>query len=85
MFDPKIINQLTKQFKDSLPPPFKDVNEEIEKNFRQLLQTAFSELQLVTREEFDVQTEVLARTREKLIELEKQITFLEEKLKSSPL
>jgi ubiquinone biosynthesis accessory factor UbiK len=50
---------------------------DIEKNMRALLAQGFSKLDLVTREEFDVQTQVLARTREKLAALEKLVAELE--------
>ena len=50
---------------------------DLEKNLRALLQSAFSRLDLVTREEFDVQREVLARTRAKLPELEAKLAELE--------
>jgi len=52
---------------------------DLEKNLRALLQSAFSRLDLVTREEFDVQREVLARTRAKLAELEAKLAELEKK------
>jgi BMFP domain-containing protein YqiC len=50
---------------------------DLEKNVRGLMTQGFQKLDLVTREEFDVQTQVLARTRAKLEELEKKITALE--------
>jgi BMFP domain-containing protein YqiC len=50
---------------------------DIEKNMRALLTQGFAKLDLVTREEFDVQTQVLERTREKLFALEARITELE--------
>lgn len=50
---------------------------DIEKNLRALLQGALQKLDLVTREEFDVQQEVLLRTREKLTELESRLAQLE--------
>jgi len=53
--------------------PAKDV----EKNLRALLSNAFSRLDLVTREEFDVQQEVLGRTREKLRQLEARVAEME--------
>jgi BMFP domain-containing protein YqiC len=52
---------------------------DLEKNLRALLTSAFSRLDLVTREEFDVQREVLARTREKLGELEARLAQYEKK------
>ena len=53
---------------------------DIEKNLRGMLSGAFSRMDLVTREEFDVQAKVLARTREKLVALEARIAELEKKL-----
>ena len=52
---------------------------DLEKNLRALLTAAFSRLDLVTREEFDVQCEVLARTREKLGQLEARLAEYEKK------
>lgn len=53
---------------------------DIEKNVKALMASGFNKLDLVTREEFDVQTQVLARTREQLNALEKRIADLEQKL-----
>ena len=50
---------------------------DIEKNLRAMLTSLFGRLDLVTREEFDVQREVLARTRQKLTELEARVAALE--------
>ncbi len=50
---------------------------DIERNVRAMLTSMFARLDLVTREEFDVQAELLARTREKLIELETRVAALE--------
>jgi ubiquinone biosynthesis accessory factor UbiK len=55
---------------------------DLEKNLRALLTSFFSRLDLVTREEFDVQRQVLLRTREKLAHLEREIAELEAKLDS---
>lgn len=52
---------------------------DIEKNVKALMASGFNKLDLVTREEFDVQTQVLARTREQLTVLEKRIAELEQK------
>ena len=51
---------------------------DLEKNIHALLQSAFTKLALVSREEFDIQTEVLRQTREKLDTLEKQLNKLEQ-------
>ncbi len=52
---------------------------DFEKNARALLAQGFSKLDLVTREEFDIQTQVLARAREQLTELEKRVAELEQR------
>ena len=56
---------------------------DLEKNFRGLLSSAFARLELVSREEYDVQTQVLARTREKLAALEARVAELEKRAPSS--
>ena len=55
---------------------------DIEKNLRGMLSSAFSRLDLVTREEFDVQAKVLLRTREKLVAIEARVSELEKRLES---
>jgi hypothetical protein len=54
---------------------------DLEVNIHALLQSAFTKMELVSREEFDVQTEVLRRTREKLAILEKQLKEIEKNIK----
>lgn len=56
---------------------------DLEKNLRALLQAVFARLDLVTREEFDVQTEVLAHTRRKLETLEQKLASLETQTKKA--
>ncbi len=79
MIDPKTFDDLAKRFTEALPPSFRQFQAEMEKNFHAALQAAFAKLELVTREEFDVQQAVLARTRAKLETLEKQVAELEGK------
>jgi len=70
----RYLDELNKKVSELLAAsPAKD----IEKNLRALLSSAFSRLDLVTREEFDVQQEVLARTREKLKQMEARVAELE--------
>ena len=57
---------------------------EFEKNARAVLATAFAKLDLVTREEFDVQSEVLARARIRVAELEAKVAALEARLSTNP-
>lgn len=78
-FNPKQLDDLTDRLIDLLPTGVRDVQQDMEKNVRAFMQSTFSKMDLVTREEFDVQSAVLARTREKLEALEKQIAELESK------
>ncbi len=73
------LEDLTKRISDLLPSNVKHMQEDVESNVRSLLQSALSKMNLVTREEFDVQSAVLQRTREKLEQLEKQVTELQDK------
>ncbi len=74
MANPKILDEIGSKVSELLASsPAKD----LEKNARALLASGFSKLDLVTREEFEVQREVLARTREKLAELEHRVARLE--------
>jgi ubiquinone biosynthesis accessory factor UbiK len=77
MLDPKLFDDLARRLSDALPTGAREIRQDVEKNLRTLLQASLSKLDLVTREEFDVQARVLARTREKLDKLEKTITALE--------
>ena len=77
MFDTKLIDDLARQISDSIPSGVKGIRQDLEKNIHTLLQGAFAKLDLVTREEFDTQSQVLLRTREKLDQLEKIISGME--------
>ena len=79
MLDTKFIDDLARQISESIPPGIREMQRDIEKNVHTLLQSAFDRLDLVTREEFDTQSRVLARTREKLEQLEKTVAELEAK------
>ncbi len=75
--DRQTIEDLARRLADTVPGNAREVKGDLEKNFRSLLQSALGRMDLVTREEFDVQTRVLARTREKLEALEAEIARLE--------
>ncbi len=77
MLDPKQFDEMTKRFSESLPSGLRDFQQEVEKNARVALQSAFNRMELVTREEFDAQAKVLARTRERLEQLQERIEALE--------
>ncbi|CAM6337655.1 MULTISPECIES: ubiquinone biosynthesis accessory factor UbiK [Klebsiella] len=77
MIDPKKIEQIARQVHESMPKGLRDLGDDVEKKIRQVLQSQLTRLDLVSREEFDVQTQVLLRTREKLALLEQRISDLE--------
>jgi len=79
MIDTKFIDDLARQISEAIPAGVKGMQEDVQKNIHTLLQGALSRLDLVTREEFDAQSQVLLRTREKLEQLEKAVTEMEGK------
>ena len=80
MLDPKKLEDLAKQIADAIPPGVKNMAEEAEGRVKTVLQSQLSKLDLVTRQEFDIQSQVLIRTREKLDEMEARIAALEAKI-----
>lgn len=80
MFDPKKLEQLAKQIHDSMPAPVKELGSDVEQKIRQVIQGQLNKLDVVSREEFDVQTQVLLRTRQKLTEMEAKLSELEARL-----
>jgi len=77
MIDAKIFDDISKRVASNLPAGLQFLQDDLKKNIRSAVEASLSHLNLVTREEFDVQTKVLARTRTKLEALEKQIEALE--------
>ena len=73
------IEKLAGKLAESVPEGLRSMRDDLEKNFRGVLQTGISKLDLVTREEFEVQEAVLARTREKLERLEAKLEEIEKK------
>lgn len=82
MFDTQKIDELVKRLSEVLPPGVRNIKQDLEKNFRAVLQSTFAKMDLVTREEFDAQVAVLKRTREKLQLLEKKLTAMEKPKKT---
>ncbi|MEI2684028.1 ubiquinone biosynthesis accessory factor UbiK [Erwinia aphidicola] len=80
MIDAKKIEQLARQVHDSMPKGIRELGDDVEKKIRQTLQAQLTRLDVVNREEFDVQTQVLLRTREKLAALEQRLAELEAKV-----
>lgn len=79
MIDPKNVEQILNDLRRALPGS--GFAEDMEKNLRAALTATLTRLNLVTREELEVQTAVLTRTREKIEALEKQVAELEKLLK----
>ena len=78
MFSADKINEISNKINEMIKSsPLADV----EKNINALIKGAFTKMELVSREEFDVQAEVLRNTREKLVKLEATLAELEEKIK----
>jgi BMFP domain-containing protein YqiC len=78
MLDPKIFEELNARLSALIAAsPARD----IEKNVKAMLASVFEKMDLVTREEFDIQSQLLARTREKLTALEARVTELEKSAK----
>lgn len=76
MFNPTHIETLAKTLYQALPDGLQTLEKEIQAQFKDILQSTFTRMNLVTREEFDVQTKVLARTREKIELIQEQINTL---------
>tara|TARA_B100000029_G_C16804502_1_gene678013 strand:+ start:32 stop:304 length:273 start_codon:yes stop_codon:yes gene_type:complete len=81
MIDPKTLDDISKRILNALPPGLEQLTEDARKNARSAMSAALARADLVTREEFDVQSAVLARTREKLEALEQTVTALESELR----
>ncbi len=84
MIDLNHIDDLARRLSQLVPPGLRDSQEELQQTFKSALQAGLAELDLVTREEFDVQQAVLLRTREKLDALERTVATLETQLADKP-
>ena len=80
MIDNQTINRLSEQINALLPPGLQQVKEDFDARLKTLLQQQLSHFEMVSREEFDIQARVLARTREKLEVIETRLKELEETL-----
>ncbi|MFD2179794.1 ubiquinone biosynthesis accessory factor UbiK [Veronia pacifica] len=83
MFDPKKLEKVVRQIQDSMPTPVKELGADVEKKVREVIQAQLEKLDVVSREEFDVQTQVLLRTRQKLTEMEQKMEALEKKFSAT--
>lgn len=79
MINAKKIEQLAEQITNAIPPGVKNMADNVEEKVKAVLQAKLTQLDVVSREEFDVQTQVLARTRAKLEQLEVIVEELKNK------
>jgi len=78
------IDELAKRLADLVPPGAREAHDELRANFRDALRAGLRRMDLVTREEFDVQAQVLAKTRARLEALEARVAELEAQQKQTP-
>ena len=76
MIDLAQLDELARRLSSLVPSGLREGREELQQNFKSVLQAGLGKLDLVTREEFEVQRAVLARTREKLEALERDLSAL---------
>ena len=81
MIDTKILDEISNRLAGSMPAGLQAMQDDFRKNVRSAVEASLKHLNLVTREEFDAQTKVLARTRSKLEALEKLVSELEKQQK----
>ncbi|MFZ2507676.1 MAG: accessory factor UbiK family protein [Steroidobacteraceae bacterium] len=80
-FDPNSLDELARRLADAVPPGLTALKNDLEQNFKAVLQSGLARLDLVTRQEFDIQAGVLRRSRERLEQLEARIAALESGMK----
>jgi len=83
MIDLKAIDELARRVSEMVPPGMREAGDELQANVKATLQAGLAKLDLVTREEFEVQRAVLLRTREKLDALERSLAALEARASDS--
>lgn len=83
MIDARVFDELAASLSKVLPAGVSDLKTDFEKNAKATLQSTLGKMDLVTREEFKVQTQVLQKTREKLEALERKIEQLEQQKNQS--
>ncbi|MEI5639865.1 MULTISPECIES: ubiquinone biosynthesis accessory factor UbiK [unclassified Pseudoalteromonas] len=80
MINPAKIEEIAKQISSNMPQGVKNLADTFEARTKQAIQAKLAEMDFVSREEFDIQSKVLIRTREKLTELEQKVAQLEAQL-----
>ena len=80
MLDPKQLEDIAAKLSQAIPPGLRGLRSELEDNFRVILRANLERFDLVSRDRFDTQAELLSRTQSRLAALEKRLKSLEEKL-----
>ena len=83
MINPAKIEEIARQIGSNMPKGMRDIAENFESKTKQVLQNKLSEMDFVSREEFDIQSQVLVRTREKLTALEQKVALLEAQIQGN--
>ncbi|WP_105166666.1 ubiquinone biosynthesis accessory factor UbiK [Pseudoalteromonas sp. T1lg23B] len=83
MINPAKIEEIAKQISSNMPQGVKNLADTFEAKTKQVIQNKLAEMDFVSREEFDIQSKVLIRTREKLAELEAKVAQLEAKISNA--
>ena len=80
MIDPQKLDDLVRQLGATLPPELQSFEQEMKKQFKAVLESGLQRLDLVSREEFDIQVKVLQKTRAQLEQLQTQLQAFEQQL-----
>ncbi|ATF09505.1 ubiquinone biosynthesis accessory factor UbiK [Candidatus Enterovibrio altilux] len=80
MFDPKKLEQVVKQIQECMPQSVKDLGNDVDQKVREVIQSQLTKLDVVSREEFDIHTQVLFCTRQKLNEMALKFAELEKNI-----
>lgn len=80
MLDTKQISSLVEAFSNALPQGLGELPDNVQKNLKSTMSRVFEKMDFISREEFDIQTAVLAKTRQKLEALQVKVEALEEKI-----
>lgn len=84
MFNPTILDQITQRLADNVPEGLQQLKGDLTHNLRANLEQILRDMQLVSREEFDIQQAVLQRTRARLTQLETRVATLEAAAQQAP-
>jgi len=79
-FNPAMLDDMARKLMDAMPPQLQGLRDDVEKNVREAVQTVLGRMNLVTREEFEVQMQVLAKTRQDLQLMTQRLEQLEQQM-----